>query len=86
MFLVKACLRDVVRAVQGCSNISDISARISVHKSPIDKTLRAKWKAFVDTHTVVHISNQMVTSLFDLTILRQIPLKDQSMWMALLEG
>ena len=36
--------------VQGCSNVSDISAGISVHKSPIDKTLRAKWKAFVGTH------------------------------------
>ena len=36
--------------MQGCSNVSNISARISVHKSPIDKTLRAKWKAFVGTH------------------------------------
>lgn len=36
--------------VQGCSNVSNISAGISVHKSPIDKTLRAKWKAFVGTH------------------------------------
>ena len=36
--------------MQGCSNVSNISARISVHKSPINKTLRAKWKAFVGIH------------------------------------
>ena len=36
--------------VQGCSNVPDILAGISVHKSLIDKTLRAKWKAFVGTH------------------------------------
>ena len=36
--------------VQGCSNVSDISAGISVHKSPIDKTLSTKWKAFLGTH------------------------------------
>ena len=67
--------------VQGSSSVSDISAGISVRKSPIDKTLRAKWKAFVGTHRA-----QMVASLFVLTILRHIPLKGQSMWMALLEG
>ena len=65
--------------VQGCSNVSDniISAGISIHMSPIDKTSLAH---------IVHISNQMVALLFDLIILRQIPLKGQSMWMALLEG
>ena len=36
--------------MQGCNKVADISAGISVHKSPIDKTLRAKWKAFVGTH------------------------------------
>ena len=47
MFLVKACLRDVV---QGCSNVWNISPGISVHKSQIKKTLRTEWKAFVATH------------------------------------
>ena len=31
--------------VQECSNVSNLSAGISVHKSPINKTLHAKWKA-----------------------------------------
>ena len=31
--------------MQGCSNVSNISAGISVHK-----TLRTKWKAFVGIH------------------------------------
>ena len=36
--------------VQGCSNTSDIKAGVSLHKSPVDRNLRLKWKAFVSTH------------------------------------
>lgn len=35
--------------MQGCSNVLDISAGISIHKSPIDKNRHTKWKAFVGT-------------------------------------
>ena len=71
--------------MQGCSNVSDISAGISVHKSPIDKTLRAKWKAFVGTHRAhfkpdghfTVCSDHFTSDSFEWS---------QSMWMALLEG
>lgn len=61
--------------MQGCSNVSNISARISVHKSlpVIDKTLHAYGKL-----SSAHIATQMVASLFALTIFRQILCKGQS--------
>ena len=36
--------------VQGFSNTSDIKAGVSLHKSPIDRSLSLKWKAFVSTY------------------------------------
>ena len=32
------------------SNIWDIKAGVSLHKSPFERSLRLKWKAFVTTH------------------------------------
>ena len=36
--------------VQECSSVSDLDKGISLHCSPTDKTIYAKWKRFVRTH------------------------------------
>lgn len=36
--------------VQGCSNLSNPKAGISLHNSPVNPSLRAQWKRFVSAH------------------------------------
>ena len=76
-------LRDVVLSKDAVMFL--VSAGISVHKSPIDKTLRVKWKAFVGTHCAhfkpdgrfAVCSDHFTPDSFEWS---------QSMWMVLLEG
>ena len=80
VYLVKACLRDVF-FVQGCSNFLIYRPEfLSISRRSTRLFTRNGKLSFAH---IVHISNQMVALLFDLTILRQIPLKGQSMRMAL---
>ena len=50
--MFSACSGDIMSrcVVQGCSNSSNPAAGISLHWSPANKGLYAKWKAFVCLH------------------------------------